>query len=293
MTFEEARAQFPVLERYAYLNAGHERPARSRDRRGRDGAGRARAAGGTERAAAVRARCSSSARSPGASLAAVIDVDPTLVALTDSTTRGCGVVMTGLGLGPEDEIVITDQEHFGLTGPVHASGARIVVAPADEDAILAAVTPRTKLLAHVARALDDRPAARPRAPARRRAACRCSSTARSRPARSRSTRSRSTSTPSPPRSGCAGRSRPARSTCATRSGCGSRRPATSAQTAYEPSGAFTPKDGAARFDTGWIGVPVLAGLVTALGTHPEWRYERAAETGGALPRAARRSASRC
>ncbi len=51
-----------------------------------------------------------------------------------------------------------------------------------------------------------------------------------------------------------------------------------AQSAYEISGAFTPKDGAARFDSGWIGFPILAGLVAALGTHPEWRYERAADT---------------
>ena len=50
-----------------------------------------------------------------------------------------------------------------------------------------------------------------------------------------------------------------------------------AQSAYEPDGAFTPKAGAARFDSGWIGTPTLAGLLGALATHPEWRYERAAE----------------
>ena len=49
------------------------------------------------------------------------------------------------------------------------------------------------------------------------------------------------------------------------------------QTAYEPTGAFTPKEGAARFDSGRIGAPTLAGLLAALGTHPEWRYERAAQ----------------
>jgi len=50
-----------------------------------------------------------------------------------------------------------------------------------------------------------------------------------------------------------------------------------AQESYEPSGAFAPREGAARFDAGWPGVPTLAGLVAALGTHPAWRYERAAE----------------
>ena len=50
-------------------------------------------------------------------------------------------------LGAEDEIVVTDQEHFGLAGPVHVSGARVVVTEGSEEAILAAVTPRTRLIA--------------------------------------------------------------------------------------------------------------------------------------------------
>jgi L-cysteine/cystine lyase len=49
------------------------------------------------------------------------------------------------------------------------------------------------------------------------------------------------------------------------------------QESYELSGAFVARSTSARFDAGWIGVPNLVGLVTALGTHPEWRYERAAE----------------
>ena len=53
----------------------------------------------------------------------------------------------GLDLGPDDEIVTTREEHFGLLGPLHASGARVVVVDAEPEAILAAVTPRTRLLA--------------------------------------------------------------------------------------------------------------------------------------------------
>ena len=49
------------------------------------------------------------------------------------------------------------------------------------------------------------------------------------------------------------------------------------QESYELSGAFVARDTSARFDAGWIGVPTLVGLVAALGTHPEWRYSRAAE----------------
>src|SRR5262249_55873985 len=55
-------------------------------------------------------------------------------------------------------------------------------------------------------------------------------------------------------------------------------PGYSAQTSYDASGAFTAKDGAARFDTDRVGLPTLRGLVAALGGHPEWRYERAAAT---------------
>jgi L-cysteine/cystine lyase len=76
------------------------------------------------------------------------------LALTESTTQGVHVVVTGLGLGPDDEVVTTDAEHFGLTGPLVASGARLRIVPVDGlpaeqvlDAVRAAVTPRTRLLA--------------------------------------------------------------------------------------------------------------------------------------------------
>jgi len=32
-----------------------------------------------------------------------------------------------------------------------------------------------------------------------------------------------------------------------------------------------------RFDGGGVGVPALSGIVAALATHPEWRYEHGAE----------------
>src|SRR5205085_1805256 len=61
--------------------------------------------------------------------------------------RGCSIVIAGLGLGAGDEVVTTDQEHFGLLGQLHASGARVVLTAGDEDALLAALTPRTRLIA--------------------------------------------------------------------------------------------------------------------------------------------------
>src|SRR4051794_23240463 len=146
MTFEEARAQFPVLERYAYLNAGTNGPlARAtvaavveeteRDlREGRFGKAY------FERMLELR----DVARQ---GFADALGVEPARIALVESTTRGCATVLAGLGLTGEDEVITTDQEHFGLTGPLYATGARVVMVEADEDAILRAITPRTRLIA--------------------------------------------------------------------------------------------------------------------------------------------------
>ena len=130
MTHDEARAQFPVFERYAYLTAGSSGPL-------------PRAA--VEAASARLERDLTEGRTGTAyieeifelrerirgGIAAVLGTSAELVALTDSTTRGCQTVVAGLGLGADDEIVTTDQEHFGLLGQLHVSGARVVVAGAD------------------------------------------------------------------------------------------------------------------------------------------------------------------
>ena len=275
MTFEEARAQLPVLERLAYLNAGTNGPlaratveaVRSRAERdlweGRSGTG------WIEEVLALREEARRG-------FAAVLGVEPELVALTDSTTRGCQIVLSGLGLGAGDEIVMTDQEHFGLTGPVHASGARVVLVEADEDAILAAVTPRTRLVAvsHVlwttGRRLD---LARVREAA---GVPLLVDGAQSAGAIELGAAGFDYYTVSAQKWLCAPEPTGAlyvRDPDSVRVAL----PSYLSQSAYEPTGAFEPKAGAARFDAGWIGVPTLAGVVAALETHPEWRYERAAE----------------
>ncbi|HEU0248272.1 MAG TPA: aminotransferase class V-fold PLP-dependent enzyme [Gaiellaceae bacterium] len=146
MTFEEARAQFPVLERLAYLQAGSVGPlgrgtiaAMTAAEEGSLHEGR----GGLqqfEQLLALREELR-------ADVAAVVGVDVEAVSLTASTTDGCNIVLAGLDLGPDDEVVTTTDEHFGLLGPLHASGATVVVAPPEPEQILAAVTPRTRLLA--------------------------------------------------------------------------------------------------------------------------------------------------
>jgi L-cysteine/cystine lyase len=276
MNFDEARAQFPVLERFAYLNAGTNGPlARAtvdavveqieRDRdEGRSGSPWFEAQ--LERREQAREE-----------IAAVIDVDRSCVALTDSTTRGCAIVLTGLGLQGDDEIVITDQEHFGLLGSVRASGARVVVADATEEAIVAATTPRTRLIAtsHVlwttGRRLDlegVRDAAG--VPllvdgAQSAGAIEVHAT----PFDFYTVSGQKWLCAPEPTGGLYVRD-PERLRLVM--------PTSLSPSSYEPSGVFVPKEGAARFDSGWIGGPTLAGLLSALKLHPEWRYDRAAET---------------
>lgn len=276
MTFEEARAQFPVLERYAYLNAGTNGPLAAAtsaaiveelERESREGRSGSR---WIERIIGLRDEARYG-------LAAVIGVDAEHVALTESTSRSCAIVFSGLDLTGDDEIVTTDQEHFGLVGSAYASGARVVVTDANEDAILAAVTPRTRLIAtsHIlwttGRRLD--------------LACLRERSgvpllvdgAQSAGAVEVDAGGFDFYTVSPQKWLCGPEQTgglyvrdPERLRVAT--------PGHFAAASYEPSGAFEPKPGAARFDSGFTSGPTLAGLVAALGTHPEWRYERAAAT---------------
>ena len=69
------------------------------------------------------------------------------VALTASTTDGCNIALAGLDLREGDEVITTTDEHFGLIGPLHTSGARVVVAEPEPERIIEAITPRTKLIA--------------------------------------------------------------------------------------------------------------------------------------------------
>ena len=153
MRWEPARAEFPVLERLAYLNAGTNGPlARSTheaiaaQERSDVESGR----GGPayfERALALRDEVRTK-------LAAVVGVEPGVMSLATSTTNGCNIVLSGLQLEPSDEVLTTDGEHFGLLGALAASTAQVQVAlvrelpPAESlQVLLDAITPATKLIA--------------------------------------------------------------------------------------------------------------------------------------------------
>jgi L-cysteine/cystine lyase len=275
MSYDAARAQFPVLDHTAYLNAGTNGPlARAtveamveeaeRDLRG----GRS----GTvyiERMLELR----DVARR---AFAEVLGVDPGHVALVESTTRGCATVLAGLGLSAENEVITTDQEHFGLTGPLFATGARIVIVDADEDAILGAITPRTRLIAtsHVlwttGRRLDIHRLKRESAlPLLIDGAQSGGAIPVDVGEVDYYTVSAQKWLCAPDPSGALYVRDPESARVKT--------PTYFAQESYELTGEFVPKASAARFDGGWVGLPALSGMVAALAVHPPWRYERSAE----------------
>ena len=292
MTFDEARALFPVLERFAYLNAGSlgplsrptltamEERLRFDQEQGRGGHGWFTSV--LELRARVREE-----------LARLIGASPTQMALTDSTTDGCNIVLSGLELGPDDEVVTTDSEHPGLLLPLHVSGARVRVAEVAArptanalQAILSCVTPRTRLLA-LSHVLWTTGQVMPLHELKRETGL---------PILVDGAQSVGTIpvevgeldyyTVSCQKWLCGPEPLGAlyvRDPEELRVGI----PSGFAQKSLEPDGRFVPAEGAARFDSGWLATPSLAGLEAALAGAPEWRFERAAEM-AALCRAALR-----
>jgi L-cysteine/cystine lyase len=140
------RAQFPVLDEVAYLNAGTDGPL---PRASIELATNELAeAGRLGRVTAHFQRRQELGRELRAAYARLMRAPVEEIALTTSTTDGLARVIAGMPLGPGDEIVTSDQEHPGLIGPLIAArmrGATITAVPFAETA--AAVGPRTKLVA--------------------------------------------------------------------------------------------------------------------------------------------------
>jgi L-cysteine/cystine lyase len=282
VTFEEARAQFPVLERLAYLNAGSLGPLsratlaaweeRMRFDQTHGRAGRA----WFEDTIALRERVRDR-------IAALVGSPRDRIALTSSTTDGCNIVLSGLALGPDDEVVTTDSEHPGLLLPLSVSGARVrvaeVAARPTEDAlarILACVTPRTRLLA-LSHVLWTTGQVMPVHELKRESAL---------PVLVDGAQSVGTIPVDvgdldfytvscqkwlcgPEPLGALYVREPEQLKIAI--------PSYFAQTSIERDGSFVAKEGAARFDSGWLTPPALAGFEAAVDGVPEWRFERAAE----------------
>jgi L-cysteine/cystine lyase len=282
MTPEQARSEFPVLERFAYLNAGTLGPLSratlvAMEERSRYDQEQGR--GGRpwfESMLALRERVRDD-------LAGLIGTTPDRLALTSSTTDGCNIVVAGLDLGADDEVVTTDSEHPGLLLPLRVSGARVRVAEVagrpTEDAletILSCVTPRTRLIA-LSHVLWTTGQVMPVHELRRETGLPLLvDGAQSVGAMVVAVGELDYYTLScqkwlcgPDPSGALFVRDPEALRIAI--------PTYFAQTSIERDGSFVPRAGAARFDSGWIAPPYLAGLEAALTAVPDWRFERAAE----------------
>lgn len=276
MTFEEARARFPVLERYAYLQAGSVGPLSRAtadamqaeiERNALDGRSGAEY---IERILSLRSELREA-------LAALVAAEPEQVTLTTSTTDGCNIVLEGLGLEPGDEVITTTDEHFGLLGPLHVSGARVVVVPPDPDAILEAVTPRTRLLA-LSQVLWTTGQILPVRELRERSGLPIlvdgAQSVGAIPVDARGldylTISGQKWLCGPETTGALVLADPERLRVA--------RPSYFSQRSHEADGRFEPWPGARRFDATWIPSALMSGLLAALAELPEWRFERAAAT---------------
>jgi L-cysteine/cystine lyase len=128
---ESFRAEFPVLERLSYLNAGTEGPVP-----------RAAAEAAHRRIdlEVTRGRCGRPyfdelmdlAARLREGYAAMLGSDASLVGLTGSTTDGVNTILSGLDLRPGDEIITSDEEHPGVFAPLgrarrrHGVSVRVV-----------------------------------------------------------------------------------------------------------------------------------------------------------------------
>jgi L-cysteine/cystine lyase len=283
VTFEEARAAFPVLERVAHLNAGSVGPIARATVEAMAVQEQADLEQGRGGIAYIRAMLEARDRVRG-QIAALIGAGPQNVALAYSTSNACNIVLAGLDLGPEDEVVTTDVEHFGLLGPLHASGARVRVAAVRDlpaqgalDAILEEVGPRTRLLAlsHVAWTTGNvLPAAELKAQTGLPILVDGAQSVGAIPvdvtAFDYYTISGQKWLCGPDATGALYVAEPEALRVAL--------PTYFSQTAYQPDGAFEAKEGAARFNSGAIPRPLLAGLEAALAGAPDWRFERARQT---------------
>lgn len=142
------RAQFPVLERLSYLNAGTEGPI---PRAAADAVHvriEAEVLGGRCGRPYIEEVVDLAAR-VRAGYAEVLGCAPTEVALTGSTTDGVNTVIGGLDLRAGDEILTSDEEHPGLLAPlgraIRRHGVKVRVVPFAE--IAGEVTPATRLVA--------------------------------------------------------------------------------------------------------------------------------------------------
>jgi L-cysteine/cystine lyase len=144
----DLRAQFPVLERHAYLNAGTSGPVPARAVTSAEESLRRQLEGGRggrvffesmfEMDAELRAR-----------VAGLVNCRPEELIVTGATTDGINAALLALDLRPGDEVLTSDEEHPGLLAPLavarESRGVRVRVAPFEE--LPGEIGPDTRLVA--------------------------------------------------------------------------------------------------------------------------------------------------
>jgi L-cysteine/cystine lyase len=142
------RAQFPVFEQLAFMNAGSEGPIPRRAAEAVQERIRSELEGGRggrpyfmsllELATTLRGRT-----------AELLGCDVDEVALTGSTTDGVNTVVAGLDLHPGDEIVTSSEEHPGLLAPLARAQRRqgVVINAVPWEELAGAVGAKTRLIA--------------------------------------------------------------------------------------------------------------------------------------------------
>jgi L-cysteine/cystine lyase len=163
---EELRAQFPVLERFAYMNAGTNGPVPRRAFEAAEAALREQLEQGRSSKAWFERQVEriDELRERAAKLLGATQAD---VALTGSTTDGVNAVLHAIDLGRGNEILTSDEEHPGVLGPIATArdtrGVSVRVVPFD--ALPGEIRPETRIVvtSHVSwatgRVMDTAPLA--------------------------------------------------------------------------------------------------------------------------------------
>jgi L-cysteine/cystine lyase len=141
------RAEYPVLERMAYLNAGTDGPLPAGAVRAAEAElARELTEGRTGPHFERRKQLGSALR---AGYAVALGCDAADVALTTCTSEGLALVIAGLGLRNGDEVLTSDEEHPGLLGALQVAreigGVEVRQVPVLE--LADSVGPRTALVA--------------------------------------------------------------------------------------------------------------------------------------------------